>query len=304
MDFDGDGQADIISGSYDPGNLYFFRGSADGSFAPAQVINSVDGKPVNVGPAAAIFAADFDGKGVLDLLIGNIEGQVFLVHNNGTRALPMWAPATAVNIDGKPIKNAGDAGPTVADWNRDGKLDLIVGDNTGAVVLYLNRSSDRTPDFGPPTFLVKASGQDYNAPAKGIPSSSGLRTKPTVADFNDDGKPDLLVGDLSYSAPKADVQDEPLAAPTTQPADAQKRLRAVLKEYQTASARLRALPSSASTEERKQLESHVNDLLQQVQAAHETATKAQRDQLALHARQNARTRQAEIHGYVWFFERK
>lgn len=305
MDFDGDGQADIISGSYQPGNLYLFKGNADGTFAKGQFINTVAGNPINVGAASAVFAADFDGRGVLDLVIGNINGDVSLVQNTGTRSAPRFALPVALKADGVPIKVAGDAGPTVADWNGDGKLDLIVGDNSGAVQLYRNRSTDRTLDFAAPQFLVKPAGQTYNAPARGEAPSSGMRTKPTVADFNGDGRLDLLVGDVSYSMPKAEIKpDEPLSAPTTQPADAQKRLREVLKEYQTESARLRALPASASPEDRKELEAKVHDLLQQVQAAHETATKAQREQLAQQARQRARTSQPEIHGYVWYFERR
>jgi len=305
VDFDGDGQADIISGSYHPGNLYLFKGSADGTFAKGEFINGADGNPVNVGPAAAVFAADFDGSGVLDLVIGNINGQVFLLRNTGTRGAPKFAQGKQLTVDGKPLKVQGDAGPTVADWNGDGKLDLIVGDDSGEVRMYPNRSSNWPPDFGPPEILVKATGQNYNAPAKGAPSSSGTRTKPAVADFNGDGRLDLLVGDVSYSAPEPEPKpDEPLAAPTTQPAEAQQRLRTVLKAYQAESARLRSLPVSASADERKQLESHVNGLLQQVQAAHEVATKAQREQLAQRARQRARTGQPQIHGYVWFYERK
>ena len=262
-----------------------FSKAAPTAGCAGEVINGADGKPINVGPAAAVFAADFEGKGLLDLVIGNIGGTLFLAQNTGTPRHPKFAMPHELTADGRLMQVQGDAGPTVADWNGDGKLDLIVGDNSGEVRLFLNRSSDRTPDFAAPTFLVKPTGQVYNVPESMNAPSCGARTKPTVADFNGDGRLDLLVGDVSYSTPQPEVKAaEPLSAPATQPADAQKRLREVLKEYQTESARLRPLPSNASPDDRKQLESKVHDLLQQVQAAHETATKAQREQLAQQAR--------------------
>jgi hypothetical protein len=310
VDFDGDGQADIISGSYAPGHLYLFKGRADGTFGKPETINGVDGNPINVGFASAVSAADFDRHGVLDLVIGNINGDVFIVKNNGTRSAPRFALPLALKADGSPIKTAGDAGPTLADWNDDGTLDLLVGDNSGAVLLYENRSRDRTPELSGPFTLLKASSQTHATPGKLGEMSPGVRTKPTVADFNGDGRLDLLVGDVSYAAPKIDEQPDAPAtapapsAPTTQPADAQRRLRDLMKQYQVESARLRALPSDAPADQRKQLEWRVAGLLDQVKTAHDEATRAQRAQLEALARQRARTVSPEIHGYVWYFERK
>ena len=46
MDFDGDGRLDLISGSYDPGELYLFRGSGRGAFEAPEVIKDKDGRPI------------------------------------------------------------------------------------------------------------------------------------------------------------------------------------------------------------------------------------------------------------------
>ena len=46
MDLDGDGKLDLISGSYDPGDLYLFRGLGRGKFAAREVIRDKSGKPV------------------------------------------------------------------------------------------------------------------------------------------------------------------------------------------------------------------------------------------------------------------
>ena len=46
MDFDGDGTLDLVSGSYDPGELYLFRGQGRGTFAASAVIKDRSGDVV------------------------------------------------------------------------------------------------------------------------------------------------------------------------------------------------------------------------------------------------------------------
>jgi hypothetical protein len=69
-----------------------------------------------------------------------------------------------LQADGKDIDDPGSVGhfvPTVADWNGDGKKDLIVGSFTGDpgnVRLYTNIGTDAEPKFGKVTFM-EANGQ-------------------------------------------------------------------------------------------------------------------------------------------------
>ncbi|MEX0714080.1 MAG: VCBS repeat-containing protein [Pirellulales bacterium] len=46
MDYDNDGILDFISGSYDPGDLYLFRGEGEGKYAKVQKILDKSGLPV------------------------------------------------------------------------------------------------------------------------------------------------------------------------------------------------------------------------------------------------------------------
>ena len=105
MDLDGDGHDDILSGSYWPGDLFLFRGKADGAFEKGEILKDLEGKNLSSGPpwsspkkpemdslAASPFAFDADGDGVLDLYVGNISGRVILIPNEGTAKKPALRP--------------------------------------------------------------------------------------------------------------------------------------------------------------------------------------------------------------------
>jgi len=212
VDLDGDGHDDILSGSYWPGDLYIFRGRDDGTFEKGEILKDLEGKNLNAGPpwegpkkpemdslAASPFAFDIDGDGVLDLLVGNIQGRVILIPNEGTAKKPSFNPKKrrALEADGKPIQvPGGDAGPFVADWDQDGKPDLLVGAGDGSVWFYRNIGPRQEPRYEKGVALLPACKRSWNAvQADQEPDGPGLRCKICVADWNGDGRPDLLVGD-------------------------------------------------------------------------------------------------------------
>src|SRR5262245_39176541 len=126
VDFDNNGNDDVISGSYSPGDLFVFRKQTDGTYARPDTILDKNGKPVNVGAAAACYLADWDSDGDLDIVCGNIQGEVWLVTNEGTRDKPSYAAKQQLRSESGKITVRGDAGPAIADWDADGKVDLIV----------------------------------------------------------------------------------------------------------------------------------------------------------------------------------
>jgi hypothetical protein len=71
-----------------------------------------------------------------------------------------------LEADGKPIDvEVGHLVPWVADWNADGKKDLIVGQFAGGKVrLYLNQGADTAPVFKDFTCL-QAGGREISLPA-------------------------------------------------------------------------------------------------------------------------------------------
>ena len=197
MDLNGDGKRDILSGSY-PGEIYFFRRRPKGTFAEAEILKDKLGQAVTAGRASSLAVADWDGDGILDLIIGNIEGGVSWVRNDGTAKRPEFAKSQPLTVKGRAI-SAGDlAGTAVADWDGDGRLDLLLGSGKGSVLWYRNVGSKTKPELAAVVTLVEPVADEQSQ--KNLfdhPVRSGTRTKISTADWNGDGLLDLLVGDFT-----------------------------------------------------------------------------------------------------------
>src|SRR5262249_35438174 len=143
-----------------------------------------DGKDLNVGNASAVFAADWDGDGALDLLVGNIDGEVWLVPNEAGKAKPpVWGAPRKLETGAGPIRVAhGDAGPGAVGGAGAGRLDLLVGTGEGTV-LFFRRLESGGLAAGEPV-----RGDD------GEPIKVFARAKVAAADWNGDGALDLIVG--------------------------------------------------------------------------------------------------------------
>lgn len=197
MDLDRDGRLDIVSGSW-PGGLYFFRRRPDGSFGPGELLKDKRGDDLNPGSASTVFAVDWDLDGDLDLLAGNIKDDVMLMPNeSGGRELTFGAVVELVSLSDKGL---GDSHPVAADWDTDGKLDVLVGHSEGGVVWCRNVGSAERPELSPPVELVPNSPSPWSGDQVRQPQDWGVRSKICVMDWNGDGRLDLLLGDSSRSS--------------------------------------------------------------------------------------------------------
>ncbi|MFC1500048.1 FG-GAP repeat domain-containing protein, partial [Candidatus Zixiibacteriota bacterium] len=185
----------IISGSY-PGGIYLFAGSANGGFERGIEIADQGGERVDVGSATSPFAVDWDRDGDLDLLIGNMHGEVFFLPNQSSNRQLLLGDAKELKL-GKEDMDFGamDSAPHVSDWDGDGNHDLLLGTSDGRVEFYRNLSNRGLPDLAPPVELIPETPYQEIMDTDYSPSNGfGHYSKPWIGDWNNDGRPDLLLG--------------------------------------------------------------------------------------------------------------
>ncbi len=207
-DLDGDGTLDLISNSYDPGTCWVFRGLPDGDFAAGKELLDKSGVPVRSSPqqqqdyqsfGSFYELVDWDNDGDLDILIGCFDGTLKLRINEGSPTDPQFATENIdVEVDGAPLRVKAHLCPVVADWDGDGRWDIVAGSDDGSVTWFHNIGSAETPQFEAGHVLVPAfTGSGYGIFRKpGAPAKPGIRSQVEVVDWNGDGKLDLLVGDF------------------------------------------------------------------------------------------------------------
>jgi hypothetical protein len=330
VDFDGDGIDDMVSGSYDPGEFYLFRGKGKGQFAARETIVDKSGKPVLLYPhqkakwesfGSWLALVDWNNDGALDLVLGGYRGEIMVRFNEGTRTKPAYATENVrVRLAGKDLEvPGGHATPVIADWDGDGRWDLLTGSATGAVYWYRNVGKPGAPEFAEPVKLVpEHAGVGYNEfLAPGAEPVPGIRSQIAVADVNGDGKLDLLVGDFcTNTRPRTDLTAEQ----RRQMEEARRQMAALEPELHKQRERLdaelqkcvKAYPKDEIVKDevqeklrKKQQELYDDPAFKKVSAAYEAQTKALNQFLERPKEQRfGADDMAAPHGYVWLYLRK
>lgn len=218
VDYDGDGLLDIVIGAgdwteYGWDNAYDHNGRwCAGPLRGYVYVARNEGsreKPVYAKPVKVMTGdrpvetfgwpspnfADFDGDGDLDLLCGEFLDGFTYFENTGTRERPVYAR-------GRRLKTPGGAWltmelqmitPTAIDWDRDGDLDLIVGDEDGRVAFVENTGEFREEEGGrTPVFLEP---RYFKQEADCV--KFGALATPVGFDWDGDGDIDILCGNTA-----------------------------------------------------------------------------------------------------------
>jgi len=196
VDYDADGDLDILSGSY-TGELYLFERNGDGGFAQGRMLLDGEGNDLKAKSlSVTVEARDIDADDDLDLVVGTRTGAVEIFENVGTRARPVYGSESKALLTegGKKIKGSN---AHHADWDGDGNLDLVLGSEYGGVNWYRNEGSNNQPRYGEQRVLIEQ-GEFKRRKEEDGPEGAGSRSKVFVTDWNHDGRADLLVGDVQW----------------------------------------------------------------------------------------------------------
>lgn len=197
VDVNNDGAKDLLAAPNILGNsknlenwYYKNTGTANFPVFTYQENQFLVDEMIDLGTGAAPTFWDYNGDGLLDILVGNYNKYVSLAiqgcylslyENVGTASQPAYR---LVDEDFANMKqyNLRRLVPTVADMDGDNDQDLLLGDGDGLLIYLINQGTNLSPSF--PGLIPNYSGIDV-----------GQNATPQLVDVNRDGKIDLLVGE-------------------------------------------------------------------------------------------------------------
>lgn len=196
FDADADGRADIVAGNrgyFRPDLFQLYSGqlallrNVGSATEPAFQLTTRDYALVSDLGVTSLMPAfgDLDGDGDADMLTGLEDGKLLFFKNMaapGTPAQFVFSGANYGNID---VGNAST--PQLVDVNRDGLIDLLIGEESGNLNYYENEGSTAQPKFVLKTNFF--GGVKVNLP--GYPTGYSV---PFLFDLNDGAGWQLLVG--------------------------------------------------------------------------------------------------------------
>ncbi len=191
---------DLITGSRQ-GNFIYYRNQAERGFdlEPRRLVAGEDGNAIrhpSINPSVAAYPGGMIACG---------EGALYFYRFTDqwtADGAPVFANPVPVLQEQADLYAGTLPVPVVVDWNGDGRLDLLAGNSEGFVLFFENIGTDESPAFLPAT-RVRAGGREiqvqagYSGSLQGLQESRWGYLSPNAIDWNGDGLPDLVTGDIT-----------------------------------------------------------------------------------------------------------
>lgn len=204
-DFDEDGDLDLICGEFLDGFTYFenIGTREEPEYATGFKLVGDDGEPLVMHlQMITPTAVDWDADGDMDLIVGDEDGRVAFVEHTGNVAggAPVFRQPVYFQQEADTLKFGALATPYAHDWDGDGDEDLVVGNTAGNIAIFTNLDGKGTKWSAPE--LVEADGKEFrvmagpNGSIQGPAEAKWGYTTLSVADWNDDGRDDILYNSI------------------------------------------------------------------------------------------------------------
>jgi hypothetical protein len=176
-DLDGDGDFDLLLGTWNQDILYFRN--VGGPQQPRFVIDSTMTIHLPRVSNATPVLGDIDGDGDLDLFVGEANGEINFLRNEGSSTTPRFVVVSDRLAD---IDAGRRSAPALLDVDGDGLLDLVIGREEPGVAVFRNAGTGTLPRFEP-----------YERFTLALPPGG----TPAFADVDRDGTTDAISGSIS-----------------------------------------------------------------------------------------------------------
>lgn len=186
-DLDNDGDEDMLLGD-DKGYLHYFKNTPTTNGIAQFTLAQEQFQNIDVVQFSTPQLVDLNNNGLLDLVVGHKNGSMVYFQNMGTPEnavfeeviFPIGSIFGGVDVKITGVANSGFAVPNFIFWKNEWLL--FIGSGLGTIRQYNDIPQHLTEDI-------------FNLQEEDIlPNSNILKSSPAIADLDNDGKLDLIVG--------------------------------------------------------------------------------------------------------------